>query len=126
MKLHFLKPISLNIGLVSICFFCNKIICKTAQINYNFTLESIYLFFTISLISILITSHIIHQKNKDIVGMVYLLTTGIKLVLSYILFKSAIDSSNENNQERINIFIVFILFLIIETVSTIRLLNKKQ
>jgi hypothetical protein len=125
MKLHFLKPISCNIGLVFICFFCNKIICKTDVVNYLYTLESIYFFFTFSLIIILFTSHLIHQKNKDIVGIVYLFTTGIKLILSYILFKSVIDSSNENNLERINIFMVFILFLVIETISTIRLLNKK-
>ena len=126
MKLNSLKSIGLNIGLVCLCFFCNTIICKQQLPKYYFTLESIYLFFSIFLVIILTTSFIINKKNKDIVGLVFLFNTGIKLILSYIIFKSAIDISNKNNQERINIFIVFILFLAIETISTIRLLNKKQ
>lgn len=126
MKINFIKSIGFNLAIVLFLYLSHNIVFQKTLQAYHFTLESTYLFFAGFLVIITTTTHIINQKNKDIVGLVYLLITGIKLILTYILFKSAIDSSNKNTEERLMIFGLFILFLLIETVSTIRLLNKKQ
>lgn len=125
MKKDFLKSISLNFALILALFICNKTFIDV-KTNYHFSLEVTYLFFTVFSIIIMISSQIVYSKNKDIVGMVFLLSTSIKLIITYIFFRSAINSINENTQERLTIFVLFLVFLTIETVSTIRLLNKKQ
>lgn len=125
MKKDFLKSISLNIVLIFALFICNKTFLDV-KTNDHFSLEVIYLFFTIFSIIIMILSQLVYSKNKDIVGMVFLLNTSIKLIITYIFFRSAINSNNENTEERLTIFVLFLVFLTIETVSTIRLLNKKQ
>jgi hypothetical protein len=126
MKTHFIKSISINLAIALFFYFCTTFFFQKVLHSFHFTLESIYLFFSLFLIIITTTSHIVYQKNKDIVGLIYLFNTGVKLVLTYILFHSAIDSNNKNTVERLTLFAIFILFLSIETVSTIRLLNKKQ
>ncbi len=126
MKINFIKSIGFNLAIALFLYLSHNIFFQKTLQSYHFTLESTYLFFAGFLVIITTTTHIINQKNKDIVGLVYLLITGVKLILTYILFKSAIDSSNKNTEERLMIFGLFILFLLIETVSTIRLLNKKQ
>lgn len=125
MKKDFLKSISLNIVLIFTLFICNKTFLDV-KTNYHFSLEVIYLFFTIFSIIIMILSQLVYSKNKDIVGIVFLLNTSIKLITTYVFFRSAINSNNENTEERLTIFVLFLVFLTIETVSTIRLLNKKQ
>jgi hypothetical protein len=131
MKLQILKT-SITIFLLAILFyFTNKIILENTAFSsnfelYQFSLEFIYLIFSLFSITILITLLIVNQKNKDVVGMTFLLITSFKIGICYSIFSKAINSANENEIERINFFVVFILFLTIETLITIRLLNKKQ
>lgn len=131
MKVQILKTTITTVLLALFLFFINKLFLENSYFNSNFelyqvSLKSIYLIFTLFSIVILVTLLIVNQKNKDVVGMTFMLITTFKTILSYVLFSKIITGNNENTVERINFFVVFILFLIIETLITIRLLNKKQ
>ena len=131
MKVQVLKTIISIILLALLLFFGNKLFLENTHFNcsfesYQVSLEFIYFVFTLFSVVILTTLIIVEKKNKDIVGMTFMLITTFKAALSYFIFSNVISSDNENKIERINFFVVFILFLIIETLITIRLLNKKQ
>jgi hypothetical protein len=131
MKLQIFKTILATLLLAVALFFINKIVLQSASFSSNFDLFSfslafIYCVFTIFSVLILTTLIIVNSRNKDIVGMTFMLMTTVKAGISFFVFSKIIASSNENSVERINFFIVFILFLAIETLITIRLLNKKQ
>lgn len=131
MKVQILKTIFLTILLSLLLFFINKLFLENTDFKSNFelyqvSLASIYFIFTLFSISILVTLIIVNQKNKDVVGMTFMVMTTFKTILYYVIFSKIITPDNQNSIERINFFVVFILFLIIETLITIRLLNKKQ
>jgi hypothetical protein len=131
MKLQIFKTLIATLSLAIVFFFINRIILQSDFYHSNFdlfstSLEIIYFILTLFSVIILTTSIVVNSKNKDIVGMTFMLMTTVKVGVLYFIFRKIVSSSNENSVERINFFIVFILFLAIETLITIRLLNKKQ
>lgn len=131
MKLQIFKTVILTLSIAVVLFFGNKLILQTESFNQNFklfsySLETIYTVLCVFSVIILVTLLIVNSRNKDVVGLTYLLITSIKAGIIFFIFSDIISSSNKNTVERINFFIVFILFLAIETLITIRLLNKKQ
>lgn len=131
MKLQIFKTVILTLSIAVVLFFGNKLILQTESFNQNFklfsySLETIYTVLCVFSIIILVILLIVNSRNKDVVGLTYLLITSIKAGILFFIFSDIISSSNKNSVERINFFIVFILFLAIETLITIRLLNKKQ
>lgn len=131
MKLQIFKTVILTLSIAVVLFFGNKLILQTESFNQNFklfsySLETIYTVLCVFSIIILVILLIVNSRNKDVVGLTYLLITSIKAGILFFIFSDIISSSNKNTVERINFFIVFILFLAIETLITIRLLNKKQ
>lgn len=131
MKLQIFKTVILTLSIAVVLFFGNKLILQTESFNQNFklfsySLETIYTVLCVFSIIILVILLIVNSRNKDVVGLTYLLITSIKSGILFFIFSDIISSSNKNTVERINFFIVFILFLAIETLITIRLLNKKQ
>lgn len=107
-------------------FFLNNSAFSANFKEYQFSLEFIYLLFFVFSIVIVLLLLFVNQKSKDNVGMTFMLATTVKAIVCYIVFSKIITSENQNTVERINFFVLFILFLIIETLITIRLLNKKQ
>lgn len=131
MKLQILKTVILTLSIAVVLFLSNKLILQTESFNQNFklfshSLETIYIVFCAFSVVILVTLLIVNSRNKDVVGLTYLLITSVKAGILFFIFSDIIGSSNKNTVERINFFVVFILFLAIETLITIRLLNKKQ
>lgn len=131
MKLQIFKTTITTLFLAIVFFFINKIILQSALFFEDFklfstSLEFIYSIVTLFSILILTTSIVVNSKNKDIVGMTFMLMTTVKVGILFFTFPKIISSDNQNSVERINFFMVFILFLAIETLITIRLLNKKQ
>ena len=131
MKLQIFKTVILTLSIAVVLFFGNKLILQTESFNQNFklfsySLETIYTVLCVFSIIILVILLIVNSRNKDVVGLTYLLITSVKAGILFFIFSDIISSSNKNKVERINFFIVFILFLAIETLITIRLLNKKQ
>jgi hypothetical protein len=131
MKLQIFKTVMLTLSIAVVLFFSNKLILQNESFIQNFklfsySLEVIYAICCTLSIVILIILLMVNSRNKDVVGMTYLLITSIKAGILFFVFSDIIGSNNKNAVERINFFIVFILFLTIETLITIRLLNKKQ
>lgn len=131
MKIQIFKTVLTLIIISLVLFFCNKLFLENTNFNsfyeqYQFSLEFIYSILSLFSITILIILLFVNRKNKDIVGMTFMLSTTFKTIICFVIFSSIINSSNQNKIEKINFFLVFILFLTIETLITIRLLNKKQ
>ena len=93
---------------------------------FHYELYMLYLFFGSCALIIVFILSVVRQKNIDNVGNAFMLLTCIKMLLAYILLHPILQDPPENAKvEKINFFVTFALFLIMETVVTIRLLNKK-
>jgi hypothetical protein len=67
------------------------------------------------------------EKNIDSVGQTFLLVTSIKMALAYVLLHPILQNTSKLiTPEKSNFFLIFAVFLTIETLVTIRMLNKKQ
>ncbi len=126
------KPLMFLIVAIFCCYFVHKIIFWFCNIDlnlkvFNCSLENLYIYFGIfSIIMILILS-IIKQKNIDIVGNTSMLLTTIKMLVCGIIVKTYLNQNSfKNTSEKWNFLTIFIIFLVLETVITIYLLNKKE
>lgn len=101
---------------------------KTAIANsFIYSILFLYLFFLGCSVIILLILIKMKEKNIDSVGQTFLLLTSIKMVLAYVLLHPILRSTDKLlTTEKINFFTIFAVFLAIETVVTIRILNKKQ
>jgi TM2 domain-containing membrane protein YozV len=96
------------------------------QKEFHYTISTIYGFFVICSSIIVLILIKMKQKNIDSVGNTFLLITCIKMALSYIVVLPILGNITKIAQiEKFNFFVVFALFLSIETIVTIRILNKK-
>jgi len=92
---------------------------------WQHSIELIYGFFFIC--SLIIVSILIKmkQKNIDSVGNAFMLLTCIKAVLAYVLLHPILESDQPDVAfEKANFFAVFAIFLAVETIVSIRLLQK--
>lgn len=132
MNLSKLKPIAAIVIISLIAFIVHSILFKLVQNDsvensfYYSNLE-LYTFFTISSILLIAVLILIKEKNIDNVGYTFLLLTFIKMGIAYVFLTKIIDNASRYlPKEKINFFIIFAVFLTIETVVTIRILNKNQ
>jgi hypothetical protein len=126
MKNYNFRLLLLQLFICALVYTSSSILKQKNIFQNQFSLEKVFLFFTVSMVLISIVSQIVYTKNKDIVGLVFMSTTSIKVILTYLVFKSVISTDNQNTTDRIYFFCIFLFYLTLETISTIRLLNKKQ
>jgi len=125
------KPIFEVFSLSIIAFLVHKTILFLLgnQINetaFHYSFFTLYLFFFICSILIVFILIKVKKNNIDSVGHTFLLLTSVKMVLAYILLHPILQGPKGLvTSEKINFYSVFALFLIIETIVTIRILNKK-
>ncbi len=84
--------------------------------------EMVYAFFGICSVIIVGILLYIRRRNIDSVGQAFLLLTCLKAGAAYLMVRPALEPGHEF--EKLNFFIVFAIFLAIETVVSIRILNK--
>lgn len=99
---------------------------KAAAQNFYWSIPVLYLIYFVFSKIILFLLVQVSTKNFDNVGMTFLVITSVKLAITYFIVRPVLNSTTENTIEKANFFFIFILFLAIETLITIRLLNKKQ
>jgi len=105
----------------------NITLSNTIKKGFRYSLPALYFFFFVCSLIIILILLKIKKKNIDSVGQTFLLLTSIKMVIAYILLHPILQSTNKLiTPEKINFFATFAMFLIIETVVTIRILNKNQ
>ena len=121
----------IEVSLLALLFFILHklyfVLPSTSDIGFYYSIETIYGFFFAASLMIIFILMVIKQKNIDSVGHVFLLITSLKIVGAYFLLRQIIINGSEGlNTEKLHFYIVFAVFLTIETVVTIRILNKKQ
>jgi hypothetical protein len=132
MKLSIFKPLLSVLGFSILCFSAHYyiliyLIGQDALSDFYFSVEQIYLFFTISSILIITTLVFVRKKNLDIVGYFYLILTMVKMGVAYFFLHQINKNPHEFlSYEKNSFFLSFILYLAIETLITIRILNKNQ
>jgi hypothetical protein len=100
---------------------------KDAESQFAFSLNIIYGFFTACCIAITLTSILVKKFSINSVGQFFMLLTFVEMALCFGIFYSDLASSGTSiSFEKGNFIAVFLLFLAIETILTIRLLNKNQ
>ncbi len=126
------KPLFEVFFLSIIAFLIHKILFfsignPNSEKTFHYSLNTLYIFFSIFSLFIVGILTIVKEKNIDNVGNTYLLVTLIKMGISYILLYPILQGTKTfMTTEKTNFIIVFLVFLTIETVVTIRILNKKQ
>lgn len=98
---------------------------NAAQENFYFSITFLYVLFFVFSKTILFIVKRVSEKSFDNTGMVFMIATSIKIGIVYFIIKPILNPHN-NQIEKINVFFIFICFLLIETVITMRILNKKQ
>lgn len=111
--------------IIHLLVFQEPMLNKASQ-SFYYTIPFLYLLYIIFSKIILFVVIKVFEKNFDNTGMTFLVCTSIKLAISFFILRSVLNSPTENTIEKGNFFFIFILFLAIETIITIRLLNKKQ
>lgn len=116
--------------LATIMFFCHLFLFKIIEINtitFTYTLLQLYLFYSSMSLVVVTISILILKKNIDQVGMVFMATTVVKMMICAVAIQPVLAQTTSNIKiEKINFFVLFLIFLAIETLFTIRILNNKQ
>jgi hypothetical protein len=123
------KPLLFLTALAGMAYLVHTLLFHFLKIQENlfhYSLETLYLiFFGLSTLVFLVLLKV-KEKSFDNIGMSFLLGTSVKMIFCYLILKPILETdSYDNTIEKINFFGMFILFLTIETVLTIRILNKK-
>ncbi len=132
MKLEKYKPLFSLLKLAIAFYTIHKLLFLVFKTNlksdiFYYSIETLYLFFSLYSIFILFILLKVKEKSIDNVGMTFLLITSIKMIVCYIMVYPILRLSNQNSTlEKINFLVLFILFLAFETIVTIRILNNKQ
>ncbi|MFT5714188.1 MAG: hypothetical protein ACI9WT_000734 [Flavobacterium sp.] len=130
MNLKNYKPILNLVTLAGIIYLIHKIIfylLKIKETTFLYSLETLYLLFLGMSTLVFIVVLKVRERSFDNVGMSFLLATTVKMVFCYLILKPILRlNAQSNSPEKVNFLVTFILFLTIETVLTIRILNKKQ
>lgn len=93
--------------------------------SFRLSLEKTYALMLLLSVMILTILNVVFQKNKDVVGMTFLLITTIKVIVVAIIGKAYIIPGG-NLIEKWNFFGLFVLFLFLETYITGKRLNNTK
>ena len=133
MQLNKFRPILYLLAFIVIIYILHKVVPQIFLITFNttnftYSLEELYGFFSICSLLIMLFVIVVSIKNKDNVGMSFIIMTTLKIILSVIIVRPILHNATSDTikLEKINFFIIFIFFLAIETILTIRILNSKQ
>jgi hypothetical protein len=96
------------------------------QKDFYYSIPFLYLlFFILTKISLFVIVKV-SQKNFDSTGMTFMLNSTIQTIIAFLIAKPLLNSNATTSLEKANYFFIFILFLAIETVISIKILNKKS
>lgn len=113
-----------SIGLV--VYTVQKILFKILNVDtasFQINLEIIHAIMLAFSLIIMIILNVVFKKNKDVVGMTFLLITSIKVCLIYVIGSYFILDSG-NAIEKWNFYGLFVLYLGLETFFTAQRLNR--
>ena len=130
MNLKNYKPLLPLLALAGLAYVVHKATFYVLDIDaapFYYSIETLYLLFLGLSIMVFVVLLKVKERSFDNVGMSFLLSTSIKMIVCYLILKHILQVTIQNNAiEKKNFFMMFILFLAIETILTIRILNEKQ
>lgn len=130
MNLKNYKPLINLALLIAVAYILHKIIFYSFNIDdtaFHYSIEVLYLLFSVLSVIVLAVLLKVKEQSFDNIGMSFLLSTSIKMVVCYLILRPVLQASGQNSSiEKRNFFAMFILFLAMETILTIRILNKNQ
>lgn len=92
--------------------------------SFYYSIPQLYSLFFILALLVLGVVQKTAKKNFDSTGMVFMIASSIKMGIAYFLVRPILHVQ-PNKIEKINFFAVFVLFLLLETLFTAKILNKK-
>ena len=130
MNLKNYKPLLPLLALAGLAYVVHRVAFYLLDINdatFYYSIETLYMLFLVLSIMVFVILLKVKERSFDNVGMSFLLSTSIKMIVCYLILKPILQVTAQNNAiEKKNFFMMFILFLAIETILTIRILNEKQ
>jgi hypothetical protein len=130
MNLKNYKPLLPLLALAGLAYVVHRVAFYLLDINdatFYYSIETLYMVFLVLSIMVFVVLLKVKERSFDNVGMSFLLSTSIKMIICYLILKPILLVTAQNNAiEKKNFFMMFILFLAIETILTIRILNEKQ
>lgn len=132
MFLEKIKPIGLLFVAIIGCYSIHKtlFIFLNLEINlkfFNYSLEELYVLFSVLALIITSVSIVVKQKNIDLLGNVFMLLTCIKMICCFFIIRPYASNINfKHSLEKWNYLFLFLLFLVIETIISVQILNKKS
>ena len=130
MNLKNYKPLLPLLALAGLAYVVHRVAFYLLDINdatFYYSIETLYMLFLVLSIMVFVVLLKVKERSFDNVGMSFLLSTSIKMIVCYLILKPILQVTAQNNAiEKKNFFMMFILFLAIETILTIRILNEKQ
>lgn len=130
MNLKNYKPLLPLLVLAVLAYVVHRVAFYLLEINdatFYYSIETLYMVFLVLSIMVFVILLKVKERSFDNVGMSFLLSTSIKMIVCYLILKPILQVTAQNNAiEKKNFFMMFILFLTIETILTIRILNEKQ
>ncbi|MES2578362.1 MAG: hypothetical protein V4589_12180 [Bacteroidota bacterium] len=130
MNLKNYKPLLPLLALAGLAYVVHRVAFYLLDINdatFYYSIETLYMVFLVLSIIVFVVLLKVKKRSFDNVGMSFLLSTSIKMIVCYLILKPILQVTAQNNAiEKKNFFMMFILFLAIETILTIRILNEKQ
>ncbi len=130
MNLKNYKPLLPLLALAGLAYVVHRVAFYLLDINdatFYYSIETLYMLFLVLSIMVFVVLLKVKERSFDNVGMSFLLSTSIKMIVCYLILKPILQVTAQNNTiEKKNFFMMFILFLAIETILTIRILNEKQ
>jgi hypothetical protein len=100
---------------------------STQTNEFHYSLEALYGIFAIATLLILLALIKMKEKNPESVGNTFMLLTCLKMGAAYFVLRPVLVLKHTNQHfEKINFLIIFLLFLAIETIITVKLINKKD
>lgn len=109
--------------LLHLLFF--NFFAKGREVNFRYSLSELYGFFCTASVIIVFILVIVKSRNIESVGNTFMLLTCAKMALAYLLLYPVLNAVHKEVAfEKANFFIVFAIFLTLETVVTIRMINK--
>ena len=117
-------------ALIMLSYFAHQFVFELMEIKsatFSYSLLSLYLFFGLFSIGILLTVFEVSARSFDLTGLSFLIVTSIKMLACFVFVRPVLKSISITAPiEKINFFVMFIVFLAIETIVTIVILNEKQ
>jgi|SRR6476660_3206326 len=127
---HKLRPLLEAIAMAGTAFGIHFMLLHlvwpaSRRADWQYDLTTIYGFFLVCAIVIVSVLIRMKQKNIDSVGNTFMLLTCVKAALAYVMLHPILQSKQPDLAfEKANFFAVFAVFLMIETIVSIRLLQK--